>query len=94
MATANISTADITLDDLLEAINPQPPTLDERIQRALSVVAQYHQEGKLSDADADAMRGVLLDAGMAAEIGEIVTDYFTPRNRQRRNGRNNFLSLR
>lgn len=94
MATANISAADITLDDLLEAINPQPPTMDERIQHALSVVTQYHQEGKISDADADALRGVLLDASMSVEFGEIVTDYFTPSNRKRRNGRIDFLSLR
>ena len=83
----------ITYDDLLAAISPPSPTLDERIQRALALVDQYHREGQLSDADAEALAGVLLDASISAEIGEIVTDYFTPRNRQRRNGQPNFLSL-
>lgn len=94
MATVKDDLANWTLDDLLEAINPAPPTLDERIQRALAVVDQYHREGQLSDAEAEGLVRVLLDAGIAVEIGEIVTDYFTPHHRQqRRNGRSHFLAL-
>lgn len=83
MGTANISAASITLDDLLEAINPQPLTLDERIQRALSVVTQYHQEGKISGADADAIIKVLLDVKANLEFDLMVAEVFTPKNRRR-----------
>ena len=93
MATTNNDLPNWTWDDLLEAINPEPPTLDERIQRALAVVDHYHREGQLSDAEAEGLVGVLLDAGIAAEIGEIVTDYFTPHHQQRRNGRPHSLAL-
>lgn len=85
MATANISTANITLDDLLEAINPQPPTLDERIQRAVSVVAQFHQEGKISNADAEAIIKVLLNIKDNLEINQMISEVFTPKNRRRGN---------
>ena len=82
----------ITLDDLLEAINPQPPTMDGRIRNALGVVAQYRREGHISDADADALVSVLVDASITAEVSDIALDYFTPRNRQRRDGRINLIS--
>ena len=83
MATANITAADITLDDLLEAINPQPPTMDERIQHALSMVTQYHQEGKISDADAEAIIKVLLDLKTNLEVNLMIAEVFTPKNRRR-----------
>ena len=86
MGTANISAANITLDDLLEAINPQPLTLDERIQRALSVVTQYHQEGKLSDSDAHAIIKVLLAVKSNREVNMMISDAFAPKNRRRGSG--------
>ena len=83
MATVKDDLANWTLDDLLEAINPAPPTPEERVQRALAVIARLQQEGQITDADADAWVRAIIAARINGEFAAMVSDYFTPAKRRR-----------
>ena len=49
MALSLKDIANWTLDDLLEAINPPPPSADEQLRRALVAVIESWQNGEITD---------------------------------------------
>lgn len=82
MALAGSSTENLTLDDLLEAINPRPPSPEERFRRALQVAIKWWQDGHLTDDQAEELIKALFTVKMNNEVSELISDYFAPRSRQ------------
>ena len=83
MALTENSIEHLTLDDLLEAINPPSPSPDERFRRALQVTVEGWQNGQLTDIQADEIIQALFTVKLNSEVGELVSDYFTPEHRRR-----------
>lgn len=68
-----------TLDDLLEAINPPPPSADERLRRALVAVIESWKRGEITDEQATAVIKAIAAVNMNRQMNQIVNDFFTPR---------------
>ena len=83
MALAENGIEHLTLDDLLEAINPPPPSPDERFRRALQVTIDGWQSGQLTDKQADEIIKALFTVKLNSEVSELVSDYFTPEHRRK-----------
>lgn len=83
MALMKREIEDWTLDDVLEAINPAPPSTDERFRRALAVAVNGWQEGQLTDEQAGEFIKALFAVKLNGEVSEMISDYFTPKSRQR-----------
>lgn len=71
-----------TLDDLLEAINPPPPSADEQLRRALMAVIQSWQNGEITDEQATTLIKAIAAAKVNRQFNEMVNDFFTPRRRR------------
>ena len=82
MVLAENSVEHLTLDDLLEAVNPSPPSPEERFRRALQVAIEWWQDGRLTDDQATELVKALFTVKMNSEVSELVSDYFTPRSRR------------
>ena len=86
MTTAKDVLPNLTWDDLLEAINPAPPSLEERLRRALVVIIKGWEEGQLTDAQASELIQAIVTAQEKRRVNEmfseIVDDFFTPRRRK------------
>ena len=72
-----------TLDDLLEAINPPPPSADDRLRRALSATVQCWRDGQITDEQAAAVIKAIAAVNMNRQVNRMVNDFFTPRRRAR-----------
>jgi len=72
----------LTMDDLLEAINPPPPSQEERFRRALQFAINWWQDGHLTDEQATELIKALFTVKMNGEVSELISDYFTPRSSQ------------
>ncbi len=87
MTTARDVLPDLTWDDLLEAINPAPPSVEERLRRALVVIIKGWEEGQLTDAQASELIQAIVTAQEKHRVNEmfseIVDDFFTPRRRRK-----------
>ncbi len=83
MALMKREIEDWTLDDLLEAINPAPPSTGERFRRALAVAVNGWQEGQLTDEQASEFIKALFTVKLNGEVSEMISDYFTPKSRRR-----------
>ena len=68
-----------TLDDLLEAINPPPPSADERLRRALVAIIESWQNGEITDDQATTLIKAIAAANMNRQVNQMVNDFFTPR---------------
>ena len=68
-----------TLDDLLEAINPPPPSADEQLRRALVAIIKSWQGGELTDEQATTLIKAIAAANMNRQVNQMVNDFFTPR---------------
>ena len=82
MALSENGIEHLTLDDLLEAINPPPPSPDERFRRALQVTIEGWQSGQLTDKQAEEIIKALFIVKMNNEVSELISDYFAPRSRR------------
>lgn len=87
MATARDELPNLTWDDLLEAINPAPPSIEERCRRALVVILKSWEAGELTDEQASGLIEVIvtaLEKRRANEMfTEMVNDLFTPKRRRK-----------
>ena len=87
MTTAKDVLPNLTWDDLLEAINPAPPSIEERLRRALVVIIKGWEEGQLTDAQASELIQTIATAYENRRINEmfseIVDDFFTPQRRRK-----------
>ena len=87
MATARDELPNWTLDDLLEAINPAPPSIEERQRRALVVVIKSWEAGELTDAQASGLIEAIVTAPQKRRVNkmfnEMVNDLFTPKRRRK-----------
>ncbi len=72
----------LTLDDLLEAINPPPPSVEERLRRALVVTIKGWEEGQLTDEQAAALITAIVNANANRQMNEMISDFLTPRRRR------------
>ena len=68
-----------TLDDLLEAINPPPPSADEQLRRALVAVVQSWQNGEITDEQATSLIKAIAAVNMNRQVNQMVNDFFAPR---------------
>ena len=75
----------ISWDDLLAAINPQPPSPAERLRNALTTIAELQAAGHISAADAETLTKAVIAARINGEITAMVSDYFAPDHRRRPN---------
>lgn len=83
MTTAVDVLPDLTWDDLLEAINPPPPSVEERLRRALVAIIKTWEEGHLTDAQASALIQAIATAYENRRVSEMVSDFFTPQRRRK-----------
>ena len=87
MATVKDDLANWTLDDLLEAINPAPPSIEERCRRALVVIIKSWEAGELTDEQASGLIEVIVTALEKRRVNEMfnemVNDVFTPKRRRK-----------
>ena len=87
MATVKDDLANWTLDDLLEAINPAPPSVEERQRRALVVVIKSWEAGEITDEQASGLIEVIVTAPQKRRVNEMfnemVNDLFTPKRRRK-----------
>lgn len=87
MTTAMDVLSDLTWDDLLEAINPAPPSVEERLRRALVAIIKNWEEGRLTDAQASALIQAIATAyenrRVSKVVSEMVNDFFTPQRRRK-----------
>ena len=74
-----------TLDDLLEAVNPPPPSADERLRRALWAVIKSWQDGEITDEQATTLIKAIAAAKVNRQFNEMASEVFTPRRRRRGN---------
>ena len=82
MALVKNDTDGLTLDDLLEAVNPSRTSLEERFRRALVSTIKYWQGGQLTDEQAEVLIKAIVSASVNRQVNEMVNDFFTPRNRR------------
>ena len=83
MALAKNGIGHLTMDDLLEAINPSPPSPEERFRRGLQVTIEGWQNGQLTDEQADGIIKALFTVKLNSEVSELISDYFTPERRRK-----------
>jgi hypothetical protein len=82
MALAKNDIERLTLDDLLEAINPSPPSLEERLRRALAGTIKHWQNGHLTDEQAETIIRAIVATSVNRQMNEMVNDFFAPRHRR------------
>ena len=80
MALAKNDIERLTLDDLLKAINPSPPSLEERFRRALAGTIKHWQNGQLTDEQAETIIRAIVATSVNRQMNEIVSDFFAPRH--------------
>lgn len=68
-----------TLDDLLDAINPPPPSDDERLRRALVAIIESWRNGEITDEQATTLIKAIAAAKVNRQFNEMANDFFTPR---------------
>ena len=87
MTIAMDALPDLTWDDLLDAINPAPPSVEERLRRALVATIKTWEEGRLTDAQASALIQAIATAHenrrVSKVVSEMVNDFFTPQRRRK-----------
>lgn len=85
MALAKKDIENWTLDDLLEAVNPTPPTADERLRRALVAVIKSWQDSGITDEQATILIKSVVAAKLNRQVNEMANEVFTPRHRRKGN---------
>ena len=83
-----------TLDDLLDVINPPPPSADERLRRSLVAVIKSWQDGEITDEQATTLIKAIAAVNMNRQFNEMANEVFTPRHRRRGNAARRRFSLR
>lgn len=68
----------LSWDDLLAAINPQPPSPEILYRRALAEVVAQWQSGAITEKQADELAAMLISANITRQVREMVNDYFSP----------------
>ena len=81
MAPTKKDIAKWTLDDLLEAINPPPPSADERLRHAVVSVIKSWQEGKITDEQVATLIKTIAAVNANRQVNQMVNEFFTPRRR-------------
>ena len=83
-----------TLDDLLEAVNPAPPTTEEQLRRALVAVIKSWRHGEITDEQATTLIKAIAAAKVNRHFNEMASEVFAPRHRRRGNAARQRFSLR
>lgn len=82
MALAGNGIDHLTLDDLLEAVNPAPPSIEERLRHALTATIKCWQEGQVTDEQAEMLIKALVAANVNRQVNQMVNEFFTPQRRR------------
>lgn len=77
MALTRNDRLELSWDDLLAAINPQPPSPETLYRQALAEVVVQWQSGAITEKQADELVAVLISANISRQVGEMVHDYFS-----------------
>ena len=78
MALTQNNRLELSWDDLMAAINPQPPSPETLYRRALSEVIAQWQRGTITEKQADELVAILVSANISRQVGEMINDYFSP----------------
>lgn len=78
MALTRNDRLELSWDDLLAAINPQPPSPETLYRQALAEVVVQWQSGAITEKQADELVAMLISANISRQVVEMVNDYFSP----------------
>ena len=78
MAATQNDQLELSWDDLVAAINPQPPSLEMLYRRALAEVVSQWQSGAITEKQADELASLLISANLTRQVREMINDYFSP----------------
>ncbi len=81
MALATNGIEHLTMDDLLEAINPSPRSVDTLYRHGLDEITLYWQQGRITSKQATNLVKMLIAAKLEYEVGEMVADAFSPKKK-------------
>ena len=71
----------LTMDDLLEAINPPPPSVDALYQHGLDDISAYWRQGRITSEQAMGLVKMLMAAKLDYEVSEMIRDAFSPKKK-------------